>query len=935
MRGIRNLGPIRRYGKTWAPGMSGLDVELYCFREGLSVADGGLGKEGHFRNVVNLLWGSGNRRKKFAFHPWADKMLEGACSTNYLAVGGCASSGKCLAPHVPVLMFDGTVKRNDEVRAGDQLMGPDSRPRTVLTVNAGRSNMVRIVPEKGDSWECNDDHILTLKRAWSGASSKRRVGELVDISVKDYLAKGAAFKARFKLVCAGVDFPEQPVEFDPRAYGIWLGDGSTGRPMFTISTTLDPLVAEHVTSYFSAAGYRVASKVYSNASVETISVSQPGGGGNDFRDFVRRSSGMQKKDPTKLGEKRILREYLVNSRRVRMELLAGIIDTDGYAAGSYFEVSCALPGLSEDIAFLARSLGFRVTVKERTTHCGGKAFQSFRINIMGDVVPIPTLRKKCVPKSRRHNSDCTAFAVEQLGEGDWYGFTLDGDGRFLLGDFTVTHNSDFFAVWAIVNWLCAPTQTMVMVTSTTLKESRRRIWGSIRDYFQAVPGLPGKVVDSMGHIRLDDGSGTSKFSEKCGIVLVPCEKSKEKAAVGKLIGTKNQRVFLIADELSELVESILEVALPGGNLTSNEYFQLVGLSNPNSYYDPFGKLATPKEGWSSISVEDEEWDTVYGKALHFDALKSPNVIAGQVLYKFLPTQQKVDDALKDNDANSARFYRMMRGFWCPEGSEDTVYSESEILKFQASSPIIWAAEGTRVAALDPAFTNGGDRSVLYFGTYGMNKDGLPSLNLDRSVILNEDVTNKDEPRSYQIARKFRQLCEEEGVLPQHAAFDATGAGIAFGDIVRVVWSDRVLRIFFGGAASERPTSLGDPTPANERYVNRVTEIWFSAKELIRGRQLGGVAPDLAKEMCARKYTTRKGNSLRMLVESKDVMKSHFGQSPDLADAALMLVDLCKQRFGFGADAATQRPAVDSGGKRWRDVAGRFLKAKQGRSMRFK
>lgn len=839
--------------------MSGLDVELYCFREGLSVADGGLGKAGHFRNVVNLLWGSGNRRKKFSFHPWAERMLDAACATNYLAVGGCASSGKCLAPHVPVLMFDGTVKRNDEVRVGDQLMGPDSMPRTVLTVNSGRSNMVRIVPQKGDSWECNDDHILTLKRAWSGKSSKRRVGELVDISVKDYLAKGAAFKARFKLVCAGVDFPEQPVQFDPRAYGYSL----------------------------------------------------------------------------KACEKRILREYLVNSRRVRMELLAGIVDTDGHAAGSYFEVSCALPGLTEDIAFLARSLGFRATVKERTTRYGGKAFQSFRINIMGDVASIPTLRKKCFPKSRRHNSDCASFAVEQLGEGDWYGFTLDGDGRFLLGDFTVTHNSDFFAVWAIVNWLCAPTQTMVMVTSTTLKESRRRIWGSIRDYFQAVPGLPGKVVDSMGHIRLDDGSGTTKFSEKCGIVLVPCEKSKEKAAVGKLIGTKNQRVFLIADELSELVESILEVALPGGNLTSNEYFQLVGLSNPNSYYDPFGKLATPKDGWSSITVEDEEWDTVYGKALHFDALKSPNVMAGQVIYKFLPTQQKVDDALKDNDANSARFYRMMRGFWCPEGSEDTVYSESEILKFQASSPIIWAAEGTRVAALDPAFTNGGDRSVLYFGTYGVNKDGLPSLNLDRCVILNEDVTNKDEPRSYQIARKFRQLCEEEGVLPQHAAFDATGAGIAFGDIVRVVWSDRVLRIFFGGAASERPTSLGDPTPANERYVNRVTEIWFSAKELIRGHQLGGVSPELAKEMCARKYTTRKGNSLRMMVESKDVMKSHFGQSPDLADAALMLVDLCKQRLGFGADAATQRPAVDAGGGRWRDVAGRFIKAKQGRAMRFK
>jgi superfamily II DNA or RNA helicase len=33
------------------------------------------------------------------------------------------------------------------------------------------------------------------------------------------------------------------------------------------------------------------------------------------------------------------------------------------------------------------------------------------------------------------------FRVEVLGPEPYYGFTLDGDGRYLLGDFTVTHNS--------------------------------------------------------------------------------------------------------------------------------------------------------------------------------------------------------------------------------------------------------------------------------------------------------------------------------------------------------------------------------------------------------------------------------------------------------------------------------------------------------------
>jgi len=35
-----------------------------------------------------------------------------------------------------------------------------------------------------------------------------------------------------------------------------------------------------------------------------------------------------------------------------------------------------------------------------------------------------------------------AFDVQDAGTGHFYGFTLDGDGRFLLGDYTVTHNTE-------------------------------------------------------------------------------------------------------------------------------------------------------------------------------------------------------------------------------------------------------------------------------------------------------------------------------------------------------------------------------------------------------------------------------------------------------------------------------------------------------------
>ena len=458
--------------------------------------------------------------------------------------------------------------------------------------------------------------------------------------------------------------------------------------------------------------------------------------------------------------------------------------------------------------------------------------------------------------------------------------------------------TDFFAVWAIVNYIAAPLETMVLVTSTTLKESRKRIWGSIREYWQAVPGLPGKLVDSVGQIRFEDGSGES-LSDKAGITLVAAERSKEKQAIGKLIGLKQKRVFLIADELPELSEAILQAAY--SNLSANPYFQLVGLGNPNSYYDAFGLLAQPKGGWATVTVNDEEWQTERGVCIHLDGTKSPNILAGRTIYPWMITEDKLEDARQKFGEKSVAYWRMFRGFWCPSGSEDSIYAEADIVKTQADAPPLWLSPPTPNAALDPSFTNGGDRSILYFGYVGTDANTkVRIVCFDRFEPLSEDVSSK-EPRAYQIVRQFRARCEQEGVSPRNAAYDATGAGNPFGDIVDALWSRDVLRVQFGGKASKLPVSLTDRTLSDERYANRVTELWFSAKELMRTGQVRGICKELAREMCERRYITDKSGTLRLRVEPKSEMKERTGKSPDVADAAFILLDLARQRHGMAAD----------------------------------
>lgn len=468
--------------------------------------------------------------------------------------------------------------------------------------------------------------------------------------------------------------------------------------------------------------------------------------------------------------------------------------------------------------------------------------------------------------------------------------------------------TDFYALWAIVNYIADPRNTKVLVTSTSLKDSRLRIWGRIKEYWEAVPGLPGKLVDSFGVIKFIDPE-TGKDLENAGITLLAGDPKKEKESIGKLIGFKRRRVILVADELPELSPAILEAAL--GNLDSNPYFQIIGIGNPNSYYDAFGIFSEPKDGWKSISQQDEEWETNYGWCIRFDGEKSPNVLAGKVIYPYMLTQEKIDDKKKKLGANSRTYWRMMRGYWCPTGDESSIYSEADIIQYDAETrDVTWKSEPTRVAFLDTSFTHGGDRAVVYMGWCGEAVSGVTTLLYDEEPrFIHEDVTVTDEPINYQIARLFKEMCVEEKVLPENAGVDSTGGGGPFCDILAVVWSPEVYRCYFGGKATDRPVSSSDDRPGHEAYANRVSEIWYAGVELIRTRQIKGMGREFIKEAVARLYDTKKRGSGEVIeVEPKVKMKARMQKSPDIADAGFGLLDLCRERHGL---TSTEKDSVET------------------------
>lgn len=119
----------------------------------------------------------------FHMHEFALDEIEDSCS--WIVIGG-PGSGKCFAPGTRVQMFDGTIKKVEDVRVGDLLQGDDGTPRCVLSTTRGLDRMytVKQYHEDRDNYVVNAPHTLCLlKRNSAGLSSN----SVVEMEVNDFV----------------------------------------------------------------------------------------------------------------------------------------------------------------------------------------------------------------------------------------------------------------------------------------------------------------------------------------------------------------------------------------------------------------------------------------------------------------------------------------------------------------------------------------------------------------------------------------------------------------------------------------------------------------------------------------------------------------------------------------------------------------------------
>jgi superfamily II DNA or RNA helicase len=395
------------------------------------------------------------------------------------------SATACHAAGTEVVMFNGTTKKVEDVVIGDLLMGPDSKPRTVSKLYHGQDEMFDVVPkDKGDTFRVNSNHILSLVATNQGRGSKRRIknGDICNISVTEYLTKTTTFKHIHKLYrSAAISFPvggsaNRPIE--SYFLGVLLGDGGMSGAGVSV-TTIDNEIVQEIYHQAEIFGSRI--RKATKETTDAISYFFVGSEDRRVRDnwllLQLQALGLY---PCSCVEKFIPFQYKVGGIADRLQLLAGIIDTDGsYVNNSYYEISSKSLTLANDIAFVARSLGFYSSITTKVV----KGVTYYRINVCGDIqtIPVKIARKKAIHPTRKKTLH-TGFNVHPVGKGEYFGFELDGDHLYLLKDFTVTHNSGkSLMIYVLMRYYLALTKKkiLILVPRTSLV---KQIHEDFRDY---------------------------------------------------------------------------------------------------------------------------------------------------------------------------------------------------------------------------------------------------------------------------------------------------------------------------------------------------------------------------------------------------------------------------------------------------------------------
>lgn len=339
----------------------------------------------------------------------------------------------CLKDGTEILMYNGNLRKIEDVSVNELVMGPDSKPRKVLRTFKGESEIYKVSQKNAEDYYVTPNHKIRLKRRGEPGRYPK-FGRYAEVKAKDMVGKSRKFKTIFGGYKAGlIDFKDKELLIDPYFLGLWLGDGEKG---WTRISTPEPEIIEYLKKMANSLDMKFSlsdefhSKICYRASISK----RPYHRRNKITEILRYYNVFN--------NKHIPNDFLVNSEEKRLKLLAGLLDTDGCWSGNRYVFSAKEQKFAKQVKNLCDHLGFRTNLRNIKGSGYSNNSEAWEVTIGGDTWRIPCLvkRKKSYPRNLGRCRLSSTVDVNYDHYGKFSGIEVDQDNLFLLSDGTVLHN---------------------------------------------------------------------------------------------------------------------------------------------------------------------------------------------------------------------------------------------------------------------------------------------------------------------------------------------------------------------------------------------------------------------------------------------------------------------------------------------------------------
>lgn len=287
-----------------------------------------------------------------------------------------SSLGTMLDINTNIPMMDGSWKKLGAVADGDILIGSNGKGTKVIKAHEIKypKRAYDMVFDNEVTVKSGGEHLWTVK-VQSTSHKLREWTTITADEVYEHTQKGRKVTIpKMKELHVGTPATSS---IDPYVLGFWLGDGNNHSARIT---TMDYEIVEH----FSDAGYSCVEVLDSSKSGKATMYDVYKKGFEPKRDEVTgqyistgslhselRDLGLHKRYG---GEKHIPDMFLSATYEEKMELIRGLMDSDGFAhSGSFVQFTQSEGRLQKDFIKLIESLGLKVSVRIRSSDSINKA----------------------------------------------------------------------------------------------------------------------------------------------------------------------------------------------------------------------------------------------------------------------------------------------------------------------------------------------------------------------------------------------------------------------------------------------------------------------------------------------------------------------------------------------------------------------------------